>query len=281
MTFTEKLQRSIQSSRTVLCVGLDPVPSRLPDAIVSKHPDDPAAQISEFCRIVVEATSDFCAAYKPNLAFFEAYGSAGIRAFEEVLAVIPSEKIVIADAKRGDIGNTAAQYRKAYFDNWNCDAVTLSPLMGAETIIPFLDDASRGVYVLALTSNPGATDFMMRSNSGGELLCDSIAGMLAELDSAHPGHAGMVIGATRTDLFRRIMQRHTKGNLLIPGVGSQGGNPSDIKNALDGYEGLPLVNVSRRILYGDPGEKGDIRAGIEARVSHYREFLAGISDLYR
>src|SRR6056297_3975874 len=165
MTFTEKLTRSIQSSNSVLSVGLDPDPDKIPLPL-RQQISDPHDLVFEFCRRVIESTKSEAAAYKPNLAFFEALGSGGLRVLESLLDVIPHGKIIIADAKRGDIGTTAAKYKVAFFDKMQVDAITLNPLMGLETLDPFLDDSSKAVYVLTMTSNRGAADFLQTPVKG-------------------------------------------------------------------------------------------------------------------
>lgn len=275
MIFTEKLKKSIQFTKSVLCVGLDPVYERIPTFITDKYGDSPES-IFEFCKIVIEETSNYAAAYKPNLGFFEAYGSEGIGVFEQILSIIPSDKIIVADAKRGDIGNTASRYRDAFFGNWKCDSVTLSPLMGFETITPFLTDERFGTYVLTLTSNPGSSNFMLKPFDGFDTMSEYIASGLAALTETFPGHAGMVVGATRTSDFKSILKLHPTANLLIPGVGAQGGNINELTKALKSHQGIPLINVSRGIIYGsdtDTSSESRVRDGIRNRAKTFHKDL--------
>lgn len=275
MTYTDKLLNAIRSAESVLCVGLDPAPERLPAHIMQQNVSK-AESIYQFCKIVIEETLPFAAAYKPNLGFFEAFGSEGIIAFERILDLVPSDKIIVADAKRGDIGNTSTRYREAFFKTWGCDSVTLSPLMGFETITPFLTDDRFGTYVLTLTSNPGSSDFMMKPFDGFNTMSGFIASNLAELSERFPGHPGMVLGATRPEMLHPILNLHPSAHLLIPGVGAQGGSIKDLALVLKNHKGLPLVNVSRGIMFGEESEPMDedaVREGVRYRAEQYQTDL--------
>lgn len=234
MNFIDKLAASVARTGSVLCVGLDPLPTRLSESVESH------------CRRIVEATLPYASAYKPNLAFFEALGPDGWAILDRIRRDIPSDRIVIADAKRGDIGNTAERYAHAMLHVLDADAVTVNPLMGLETVAPYLTDATKAAYVLALTSNPGAADYLFD-------LAPRIAADLAAL--AHPGHAGMVVGATHPERLPEVLRHHPDAALLIPGVGTQGGSVEALAKALAGHRGLPLVNVTRDIEYAaNPAE---------------------------
>lgn len=234
MNFIDKLAASVARTGSVLCVGLDPLPTRLSESVESH------------CRRIVEATLPYAAAYKPNLAFFEALGPDGWAILDRIRRDIPSDRIVIADAKRGDIGNTAERYAHAMLHVLDADAVTVNPLMGLETVAPYLTDATKAAYVLALTSNPGAADYLFD-------LAPRIAADLATL--TQPGHAGMVVGATHPERLPEVLRHHPDAALLIPGVGTQGGSVEALAKALAGHRGLPLVNVTRDIEYAaNPAE---------------------------
>lgn len=248
MKFTEKLHHAVKSRNTVLCVGLDPDPARIPEFIRRRH-NTTSAIVTEFCKLVIDATRDLVVAYKPNMAFFEALGSEGIRSFESLVQRIPDDVISIADAKRGDIGNTASKYAEAYFKTWKCDSVTLSPLMGFETLDPFLTDFTKGIFTLTLTSNPGANDFLMKPFAGFGMMAEFIAHELSKRNGVSSGHPGMVIGATRPELVQKVINHYSDATLLIPGVGAQGGDVLELQEALSKHHGLPIVNVSRAILY--------------------------------
>lgn len=167
MTFTKFLEQAVKIANSTLCVGLDPNLDLLPEAVKSKD-KSPTQQVENFLKTVIDVTADHCAAYKPNLGFFEALGADGWDTFAEILDYIPKNKIVIADAKRGDISSTAEHYAKAFFEQFNVDAITLNPLMGFETLDPFLKDSEKGIYVLTLTSNPGANEILLQKLSGGD-----------------------------------------------------------------------------------------------------------------
>lgn len=255
MTFLDKLSATVRAQRSVLCVGLDPSPARL------------TTSVEDHCRRVVDATLPYAVAYKPNLAFFEALGADGWAILERVIAHIPSDRILIADAKRGDIGTTAEHYAQAFFDELKVDAITLNPLMGFETLLPFLNNPTKAAFVLTLTSNPGAADFFLQPFAGESTLAEHIAARLGAMNTA--GHIGMVIGATHPETIAGVVARHPHGTLLIPGVGTQGGSISELRGALAAHQGIPLVNVTRDIFYAtDPA----------GRAKHYHDELMALSE---
>ena len=248
MKFTKKLHSAVTSSNSTLCVGLDPNLSLLPKAIKAKF-QEPEEQVVAFCAEVIDRTHEFCAAYKPNLAFFEALGSSGLQVFHEVLALIPTNHIVISDAKRGDISSTAEHYKKSFFDQFHVDAITLNPLMGFETLEAFTNDETKGIYTLALTSNPGANDFLKKPFEGFDMMAQYIASELQKRSFSSKAHLGMVIGATQAELSKSVTDLHKKASLLIPGIGAQGGSIDELSKALNDHEGIPLINSSRGIIY--------------------------------
>lgn len=248
MKFETKLRHAIAKAESPLCIGLDPQLSRLPNVIKEQY-NTPAEQVFEFCRQVIMTTRHRAAAYKPNLAFFEALGPEGLEVFSELLAHIPNHIVVIADAKRGDISTTAEHYKKAFFEQLEVDAITLNPLMGLETLEAFGDDASKAVYALALTSNPGAHDFLLKPVEGFKSLAAYIAFRLEKESSKMATHLGMVIGATQSHIAQDVLHNHPHASLLIPGFGAQGGHIQDLALLLKSHKGLPLINSSRGILY--------------------------------
>lgn len=278
MTYTEKLTRSIHTSNSVLSVGLDPDPDKIPLPLRQQF-DDPHDLVFEFCRRVIESTKSEAAAYKPNLAFFEALGSGGWRVMESLLDVIPHGKIVIADAKRGDIGTTAEKYRTAFFDRLMVDAITLNPLMGLETLDPFLDDSSKAVYVLTMTSNPGAADFLQLPIQSRNSLGEYISEHLKKKQVHSQARLGMVIGATQTETSQQILRVNSNAHLLIPGIGAQGGDPVQLKNMLDNHTGLPLINSSRAILYAG-GDSENWEELVAIKASETRLQLDPITQNY-
>lgn len=282
MKFTEKLKSAVKSSSSILCVGLDPDPSRIPEYILNRHENITDA-VLEFCTIIIDESAEYCVAFKPNLAFFEALGTRGIEVFGKLCERIPSQHIIIADAKRGDIGNTASKYRQAFFDTWKCDAVTLSPLMGFETITPFLTDERFGVFVLTLTSNPGAKDFLMRPFEGYDMMAEFIAANLEKHNHSFPGHAGLVVGATHPDLLQKVLKHYPDATLLIPGIGTQGGDIQVLIGAVEHHRGIPLINVSRGIMYGAvpaATEESQLRENIHNRAKSYQQSLLPITHNY-
>lgn len=248
MTFTEKLQRAASSSQSLLCVGLDPDPVRIPLPLRSSTSSEPE-QVLEFCRRIIEATKTRACAFKPNLAFFEALGGAGWEVFEEIINLIPSNRVVIADAKRGDIGNTAQKYKEAFFDRLGVDAITLNPLMGMDSLDPFLADPEKAVFVLAMTSNRGAADFLQRRFLGRMSLGEYIADELCKRQGSAQTHLGMVVGATNTEAIRTLLEVHPEAHLLIPGIGAQGGSLSELFSVLEHHRGIPVINSSRSVIY--------------------------------
>ncbi len=248
MTFTQKLKNAVVAANSTLCVGLDPNLSLLPKSVKAKF-SEPEEQVIHFCKAVIDHTQEFCAAYKPNLAFFEALGSSGLSVFHEVLAHVPKNRIVISDAKRGDISTTAEHYKKSFFDQFHVDAITLNPLMGFETLDAFTRDETKGIYVLALTSNPGADDFLKKPFEGFDMMAQYIAYQLEQRSQHSKAHLGMVIGATQAELSKSVTDLHKKASLLIPGIGAQGGSIDELAKALSEQEGIPLINSSRGIIY--------------------------------
>jgi len=253
MTFLKKLEASISKTGSTLCVGLDPNLSLLPQPVKQQF-ETPEEQVAYFCKLVIDYTSEYCAAYKPNLGFFEALGANGLTVFKEVLSHIPDDKIIIADAKRGDISSTAEHYKIAFWDVFEVDAVTLNPLMGFETLEAFSKDESKGIYVLTLTSNPGASDFFKKPFSGFDMMSQFIANELSKRSGTSETHLGMVIGATQAGEAESVLRYHQKGTLLIPGIGAQGGSIAELAQSLNKHAGFPLINSSRGIIYAGKDE---------------------------
>ncbi len=253
MTFSEKLKSAVQDSESTLCVGLDPNLDLMPNPITSM--DQPNHQkVEQFLKRVIDVTAEYCAAYKPNLGFFEALGADGWDTFQTILNYIPSNKIIIADAKRGDISSTADHYAKAFFDHFEVDAVTLNPLMGFETLDPFLNDTSKGIYVLTLTSNPGAKDILLKELEDGQTIASFISGELNTKQQSSKTSIGMVVGATKANKLEPVIKEFPNSPLLIPGVGKQGGSIEALNKSLEQHSGIPLINSSRSIIYAGNNE---------------------------
>ncbi|MEO7118110.1 MAG: orotidine-5'-phosphate decarboxylase [Candidatus Limnocylindrales bacterium] len=256
MTYLARLDARMTETRTALCVGLDPDPAALP-AGFSRD----LAGVEAFGRLLVEAAGPHAAAVKANLAFFEAWGSAGVAALERIRAAVPPEVPFIADAKRGDIGSTSARHATAIFDILGADAVTASPYLGEEAIAPLLDRADRFVYVLCRTSNPGAGELqdlvVSRPNQGRgspEPMYLAVARRV-EAWNATRGTVGLVVGATAPREMEAIRAAAPALPFLVPGVGAQGGDldavlshgPATVEAAAGVPGGAVLVNISRAI----------------------------------
>jgi len=278
MTFIQKLQSAVTSSNSTLCVGLDPNLSLLPKSVKAQF-SEPEDQVINFCKMVIDSTQHFCAAYKPNLAFFEALGASGLEVFHKILAHIPNDKIVISDAKRGDINTTADHYKKSFFDQFHVDAITLNPLMGFETLDAFTKDETKGIYVLALTSNPGADDFLKKPFEGFDMMGQYIASELRKRLEHSKAHLGMVIGATQSELSKSVTDLHKTASLLIPGIGAQGGSLEELAKALSDHEGIPLINSSRGIIYAGSDHE-DWMEHVAHKAKETKEKLNIITERY-
>lgn len=278
MTFTNKLKRSISDSNSVLCVGLDPVPDLIPKSLASEN-SNPADLVYEFCARIINATSDSACAFKPNTGFFEALGSEGWSVLERVIEKIPDGKIVIADAKRGDIGNTSAQYKKAFFDALDADAITFNALMGMDTLDPFLDEEEKAVFVLAMTSNRGSADFLQRRFEGRMSLGEYIAEELEKKQDKSKTHLGMVVGATQIESIEPVIRANSEAHLLIPGIGKQGGSVEELQAVLKGHTGIPVINSSRSIIYAGSDQKNWEKA-VSEKASSMKESLKILTERY-
>ncbi|HUQ66461.1 MAG TPA: orotidine-5'-phosphate decarboxylase [Flavitalea sp.] len=256
----EELIDHIYSRQTYLCVGLDSDIDKLP--VHLKKSDDPQF---EFNKKIIDATLDHCVAYKINTAFYESRGVKGWESLEKTVRYIPKSHFTIADAKRGDIGNTSAQYAKAFFETLSFDAVTVAPYMGEDSIRPFLAYKDKWAIVLGLTSNAGASDFeMIRSEN--TYLFEEVLQKTASW--GNPGNLMFVIGATKHEMVRAIRDAYPDHFFLVPGVGAQGGSLSEI--TLSGINrdcGL-LVNASRAIIFASPGEDYAVTARLSAQQYH-------------
>lgn len=256
--FPQLLLDRVSASSSCLCVGLDPDVDRIPDHLDS---DDIGSLIVAFNNAIIEATHPYVSAFKLNLAFYERHGAAGWNALAATLAAIPSGIVKIADAKRGDIGNTAGFYAQAFFESLDFDACTLSPYMGEESIAPFCSYPEKGVFVLCRTSNASADDFQLHGDTPLYLEVARLAGLW---DSKYPSTVGLVAGATRIDDLRRIRSAAPRLPLLVPGVGAQGADPAEVISACRSTNGPVLVNSSRSVLYASPGRDFAEAAGKEA-----------------
>ena len=238
MTFTQKLEKACRTNNSLLCVGLDPDPTKIPVG----H------SVTSFCQTIIRATAPYVCAYKPNLAFFEALGEDGFKILKEVLKEVPSHIVTIGDAKRGDIGNTATAYAKALYDDLDFDAVTLSPYMGYDSIEPFIKYHDKGIFLLCHTSNAGAADFQQLKMQDGRFLYEVVAQKASEWNIM--GNIGLVVGATATTELKIIRNICPNMTLLVPGVGTQGGDiERTVHVALDKRSLGAIINSSRQVIY--------------------------------
>lgn len=249
MTFREKLEAAWEQSNSLLCVGLDPEPSLMPD-------DFGPADVAAFNRAIIEATSDLVCAYKPNVAFYEALGpEKGYAALRETLAAMPPHVIRLADAKRGDVEHTARAYVRAFFDDLGFDACTVSPYLGRDSVEPWIERPEHAAFVLSRTSNPGAPDLqdVVAQTEGGSLpLYEIVAQRARSWDRL--GNVGLVTGATYPDEMRRLRGLCPEMPFLVPGIGAQAGSLEDAVTAgLDSRGRGLLVSASRGVTYASKG----------------------------
>lgn len=253
------LFRNITDKKSFLCVGLDPEIEKIPQFLLRY--DDP---LFEFNKKIIDATANFAVAFKPNLAFYETLGFKGLISFETTIAYIRKnypDIFIIADAKRGDIGNTSRMYARAFFEKMQCDAVTVAPYMGEDSVVPFLSYPDKWVILLALTSNKGADDFQYHSENGTKLF-EKVLEKSRTWGTIN--NLMFVVGATRAEMLKEIRKIVPDHFLLIPGVGAQGGSLKDVvRYGMNGKCGL-LVNSSRGIIFADNSEKFDLVAGEKA-----------------
>ena len=257
VTRTELIS-AIRAKQSFLCVGLDTDIRKIPKHLLDT--DDP---VFEFNKAIIDATHHFAVAYKPNLAFYESLGPAGWESLQKTMDYIPSGVFTIADAKRGDIGNTSSMYARTFFERFHFDSVTVAPYMGEDSVTPFLEFAGKWVILLALTSNKGALDFQMDCIGGEELLFEKV--MRVSSGWGNIENMMYVVGATRGELFSAVRKVVPDHFLLVPGVGAQGGSLDDVcRYGMNTDCGL-IVNASRSILYASDGTDFAEKAAAEAR----------------
>ncbi|MGM9705067.1 MAG: orotidine-5'-phosphate decarboxylase [Prevotella sp.] len=244
----QQLIQEIKNKKSFLCVGLDTDLNKVPQHILEE--EEP---IFSFNKQIIDATAPYCVAYKPNLAFYEAYGVNGIIAFEKTIKYLKEyypDHFIIADAKRGDIGNTSAMYARTFFEQYDIDAVTVAPYMGEDSVSPFLTYKDKWVILLALTSNKGSNDFQLNEDKNGERLFEKV--LRQSMQWGNTGNMMYVVGATQGKMFEDIRRIVPDSFLLVPGVGAQGGSLQEVcKYGMSKDCGL-LVNSSRGIIYASP-----------------------------
>ena len=262
VTFLEKLSGLRAQKSSVLCVGLDPDPEKMPVHLLKKYSVSEAVRV--FCEQIIATTSPFAVAYKINFAFFEALGDECTQVMRSVLKSIPDEILTIADAKRGDIGNSASFYAKSVFKDLGFDSVTVSPYMGKDSLLPFLNYPKTCTFALARTSNAGGNDFQLL-DVGGEPLYVNVAKKVASWAATTPGTAGLVVGATDVNSMANLRIMLPEVPFLIPGVGSQGGSASEVMSASG--SGPVLINSSRSILFASAGQDFAQKAAEIAQIT--------------
>lgn len=256
-----QLFEQIKKKKSFLCVGLDSDITKIPGFLLKE-----VDAIFEFNKRIIDSTAQFTVAYKPNIAFYEAHGVSGWTSLEKTINYINDfypEIFVIADAKRGDIGNTSKMYARAFFEQFNCDAITVAPYMGKDSVSPFMEFKNKWVILLALTSNESSNDFQLLNVEGAN---QKLFETVLEKSKAWGSKDNLmyVVGATRADHLKKIREIVPDHFLLIPGVGAQGGSLQDVaENGLNSSCGL-LVNSSRGIIYADNSFEFDKTAGIKA-----------------
>ena len=257
----QELIEQIRLKRSFLCVGLDTDPKKIPQCVFDLH--DP---VFEFNKAIIDATAPYCVAYKPNLAFYEAYGLKGMESFVKTVRYLQEKHphhLIIADAKRGDIGNTSEMYARTFFEEYNVDALTVAPYMGEDSVTPFLKYEGKWVIVLALTSNKGSHDLQLTQDAEGERLFEKVLRVSQQWGTDE--NMMFVVGATQGRMFedvRRVAPHHF---LLVPGVGAQGGSLEEVcRYGMNEDCGL-LVNSSRGIIFASQDDHFAEIAGNKAR----------------
>lgn len=240
--FLARLLEASRRQNSLLCIGLDPQPEMMP-----------VADVLEFNRAIIDATHDLVCAYKPNLAFYEALGLDGLAALKKTVEHIPRHVPVIGDAKRSDIGHSAAAYARGLFNYFGFDAVTVNPYLGYDSVSPFLEYKEKGVFLLCRTSNPGAKDFQDMADARGEALYQRVALKAREWDTAV--NVGLVVGATYPEELKWVRDNCPGMPLLIPGIGPQGGDlEKAVRYSVDSHGERAVIVSSRQVLYASKGK---------------------------
>jgi orotidine-5'-phosphate decarboxylase len=263
----QQLTALIRQRQSFLCIGLDSDITKIPTHLLNT-----ADPVFEFNKAIIDATKDYCVSYKINTAFYESNGIAGWQSMQKTIDYIPTDYLIIADAKRGDIGNTGAQYAKAFFETLNCDAITVAPYMGKDSVEPFLQYTNKWTIVLALTSNSGAADFQYFTNTDNIQLYQQVLHQVSQWGSSE--QLMYVVGATKANELAAVRQIVPQHFLLIPGVGTQGGSLTEVYNYGATADVGLLVNVSRAIIFAS----SDVNyAQAAAQVAHnYQQQMAAL-----
>jgi orotidine-5'-phosphate decarboxylase len=262
MKHAEFIHQQILLKKSMLCVGLDPDIAKMPAQYKNS-----AQALFEFCKDIIDCTHDFAIAYKLNVAFFESHGPDGWIQLEQIVKLIPETCLIIADAKRADIGNTSQQYASYYFDKLGVDAITLHPYMGIDSLEPFLKYNNKWSIILSLTSNQGSQDFEFQKMESGQYLYEKVIRTYSE--SAYSSNIMFVCGATHPSEFIHIRKICPDHFLLVPGIGAQGGELKSIMAKGKNNQGGLLINVSRNISY--PEIYTDFKSSVREAASNYQK----------
>ena len=255
----EEIIKQIRTKKSFLCIGLDTDILKIPTFLLSY--DDP---IFEFNKRIIDATKDLCVAYKPNIAFYESMGAKGWTSLEKTIKYIPKNIFTIADAKRGDIGNTAKKYAETFFSTYNFDSITVAPYMGDDSVTPFLEYSNKWTIILGLTSNKGSNSFQNLVLENGSKLYKEVLSVSSSWGNTD--NTMFVVGATKAQDLKEIRKIIPNHFLLIPGIGVQGGDLEEvIKNGLNSDIGV-LINSSRGIIYAGDDEKFAEKARLKAEI---------------
>ena len=266
-----ELFEQIKQKRSFLCVGLDTDLQKVPKHLLEE--EDP---IFAFNKQIIDATAPFCVAYKPNIAFYEAMGAKGWESLQKTLEYIPSDIFTIADAKRGDIGNTSNLYARAFFNQMSFDSITVAPYMGEDSVKPFLEFENKWVILLALTSNQGSVDFQQQALANGQQVFEQV--IQTSQKWGNSDQLMYVVGATKAEAFQQIRELAPDNFLLVPGVGAQGGDLEAVcKYGMNKSCGL-LVNSSRGIIYASNGK--DFAQAAARQAQALQEKMSQLMDLY-
>lgn len=270
MKFVEKLVNASRRNKSLLCVGLDSEPSRIPGGL----------SVFEFNKAIIDSTSDLVCAYKPNIAFYETLGSAGLDALKQTVDYIPDDIPVVADAKRGDIGNTSKAYAEALFDYYKFDASTVSPYLGFDSLEPFIEYRDKAIFILCRTSNAGAADFQSLVCDDGDSkrpLYEMVARKAGEWNKY--GNIGLVVGATYPEELQTVRQLQPDMPILIPGIGAQGGDIAlTVRYGVDVRGEKAIINSSRQVIFASK-EKDFAEAARQAALSIRKAINENLSGL--
>lgn len=266
MTFTEKILSAQSKTNSKLCIGLDTDIHKVPE-----HLRGEGNPVATFNKAIIDATSDIACAYKPNTAYYEAYGTKGLDALAATLSHIPSHIFTIGDCKRGDLGATSEQYHIAWQKNFYFDAITLSPYMGRDSIEPYITDGEQGAFFLGLTSNPSAKEFQYLPLANGKKLYEQVADTVKEWNAAKK-NCGLVVGATKSEELKALRERAPELPFLVPGVGAQGGSLEESLKA--NGDGIAIINVSRGVCGASSGK--DFAEAARAAAMKYVEAMRNL-----